>query len=110
MTMAHETFTKRIILDVLKPLQPNTLEFTRHLAEAIPNCRFIVKVVEVDSQTESLLVEITGDSLPVEDIYVVITKLSATVHSIDEVEVESKNESLVHDSTNEWASNIDKPR
>ena len=105
--MAHQAFTKRIILDVLKPLQPNALEFTRHLAEEIPNCRFIVKVVEVDSQTESLLVEINGDEIPVEDIYSVITKLSSTVHSIDEVEVESTNKSVNQHSTDESVTNLD---
>ncbi len=105
--MAHQALTKRIILDVLKPLQPNALEFSRQLAEEIPNCRFIVRVVEVDSQTESLLVEITGDAIPVEDIYSVITKLSATVHSIDEVEVESTNKNTNQDSTDERATVLD---
>lgn len=105
--MAHQALIKRIILDVLKPLQPNALEFTRHLAEEIPHCRFIVRVVEVDSQTESLLVEITGDALPIEDIYSVITKLSATVHSIDEVEVESTTESVNQDSPYERVTGLD---
>lgn len=105
--MAHEALTKRIILDVLKPLQPNALEFTRHLAEEIPNCRFMVRVVEVDSQTESLVVEITGDAIPVEEIYSVITKLSASVHSVDEVEVESTNKSVNPGSTNDPDTNLD---
>jgi hypothetical protein len=105
--MAQVALTKRIILDVLKPLQPNALEFARHLAEEIPNCRFIVKVAEVDRQTESLLVEIIGDEIHAEDIYSVITKLSATVHSIDEVEVESTNNSVDQSLIEERSNDLD---
>ena len=44
-------------------------------------------VTEVDEKTESTVVAIEGDDIPYRDIVEVITRLGASVHSIDEVVV-----------------------
>ncbi len=77
---------RRVVLDVLKPLQPNALDFTRQLTGAAKGCQVKISVVEVDSQTESLIVEVSGDSVPVDEVIAMIRDRGATVHSIDEVE------------------------
>ncbi|OZG74789.1 hypothetical protein BTA51_05685 [Hahella sp. CCB-MM4] len=77
---------RRVVLDVLKPLQPNALEFARQVSGAAKGCQVKVRVVEVDSQTESLMVEISGNFVPVDDVITMIRDSGATVHSIDEVE------------------------
>ncbi|WP_026180429.1 DUF211 domain-containing protein [Hahella ganghwensis] len=84
-----QILVKRVVLDVLKPLQPNALDFTRQLTTSAGGCQVKVQVVEVDSQTESLMVEVTGENVPVDRIIEVIRGTGATVHSIDEVEAEN---------------------
>jgi hypothetical protein len=79
---------KRIVLDVLKPHHPNALDFAAAIADGTGGCcRVRVTVTEMDEKTESTLVAIEGDDIPYSDIVDVITRLGASVHSIDEVEV-----------------------
>ncbi|MDH5369939.1 MAG: DUF211 domain-containing protein, partial [Gammaproteobacteria bacterium] len=80
---------KRIVLDVLKPHQPNGLEFTSAIAEQSPGAVVKLTVLEVDEQTETVAIAIEGDDLRYNEITEAITNMGATVHSIDEVEVES---------------------
>ena len=46
---------RRLVLDVLKPHQPNTLEFARAIAALGEDYRVDIRVAEVDEQTETLL-------------------------------------------------------
>ncbi len=78
---------KRIVLDVLKPHHPNALDFAGAIADGSGGCRVRVTVTEVDEKTESTVVAIEGDDIPFQDIVDIITRLGASVHSIDEVEV-----------------------
>jgi hypothetical protein len=79
---------KRIVLDVLKPHHPNALDFAGAIADGTGGCcRVRVTVTEVDEKTESTVVAIEGDDIPYRDFVEVITRLGASVHSIDEVEV-----------------------
>jgi hypothetical protein len=77
----------RIVLDVLKPLQPNALEFAVAIADRHSGCRVTVTVSEVDAKTESTLVTIEADAIPYDAIVATINGLGASVHSIDAVEV-----------------------
>jgi hypothetical protein len=79
---------KRIVLDVLKPHHPNALDFASAIADGAGGCcRIQVTVTEVDEKTESTVVAIEGDNIPYREIVELITRLGASVHSIDEVEV-----------------------
>lgn len=80
---------KRIVLDVLKPHQPNGLEFTSAIAEQSPGARVKLTVIEVDEQTETVVIDIEGQDLRYNEITEAISNMGGTVHSIDEVEVES---------------------
>ncbi len=84
---------RRIVLDVLKPHQPNVLELARSLASVCDNCRVKLKVMEVDDKTQTTQVELEGDSLDFEHIETRISEMGASIHSIDEVEVSSTNAS-----------------
>ncbi len=79
---------KRIVLDVLKPHQPNGLEFSRSLSDALGGCRVRLKVEEMDEKTESVTLEITGDNVDFEAVSAKIADMGGSIHSIDEVEVE----------------------
>jgi hypothetical protein len=79
--------TLRLVLDVLKPHQPNALEFSLALANLEADYRVNLTVTEVDKKTESTIVTIEGADIHFDDIKVAIEKMGASVHSIDEVEV-----------------------
>lgn len=81
------TKTRRLVLDVLKPHQPNALDFSSALAELGPDYRVKLTVTEVDKNTESTIVIIIGSDINFEKIKTAIEKMGASVHSIDEVEV-----------------------
>jgi hypothetical protein len=78
---------KRIVLDVLKPLHPDVLEFASAITDRHSGCRVRITVTEVDQKTETTVVEINGDDIPYADLLKTISSLGASVHSIDEVEV-----------------------
>ena len=80
---------KRIILDVLKPHQPNALEFCQAIAKAGHDYRVKLTVKEIDEKTETLEVEVAGNSLDFELIQQTISDNGGSLHSIDEVEVEN---------------------
>ena len=79
---------KRIVLDVLKPHHPNGLEFASSIAER-SGARVVLTVAEVDERTETVVLEIEGEHLQYEAITAAISDLGGSVHSIDEVVVES---------------------
>lgn len=78
---------KRLLLDVLKPHNPNALEFARAIAETGPDYRVQVKVLEVDEKTETLQVEVMGGAIDFERLHEAIGQCGGSLHSIDEVEV-----------------------
>jgi hypothetical protein len=81
------TKTRRLVLDVLKPHQPNALDFASALADIGSDYHVILTVTEVDKKTESTMVTIEGADIHFDDIKVAIEKMGGSVHSIDEVEV-----------------------
>ena len=80
---------KRIVLDVLKPRDPNALDFANVIADENAGCRVTVTVAEVDEKTETIILVIEGDAIAYKAILDTINRLGASVHSIDEVEVSS---------------------
>ncbi|MEJ1409131.1 MAG: DUF211 domain-containing protein [Candidatus Sedimenticola sp. (ex Thyasira tokunagai)] len=81
------TKTRRLVLDVLKPHQPNALDFSSALADLGTDYRVKLTVTEVDKKTESTIVTIEGADINFKNIQTAIEKMGASVHSIDEVEV-----------------------
>ena len=81
---------KRLVLDVLKPHQPNALEFSQALARAGGNYRVCITVLEVDENTETLQVVVEGDAINFDAVQSGISDLGGSLHSIDEVEVQSE--------------------
>ena len=80
---------KRVVLDVLKPHQPNALEFASAIADQSGGYRVTVTVSAVDEKTETTVVVIESDDIQYEAVIEVISALGGSVHSIDEVEVTS---------------------
>jgi hypothetical protein len=80
---------KRMMLDVLKPHQPNGLEFASAIADKSPGARVKLTVAAVDERTESVVLVLEGERLDFEAIREAIANLGGSIHSIDEVEVAS---------------------
>ena len=78
---------KRIVLDVLKPHQPNALEFAQAISIVGDDYRVCLTVVEMDEKTETLQLEIEGRSVDLQAIESAISAMGASLHSIDQVEV-----------------------
>ena len=80
---------KRIVLDVLKPHNPNALDFTTAIAEKVSGCRIKLTVAAMDEKTETVLLIIEGEHVPFSAINEAISSLGGSIHSIDEVDVEN---------------------
>ncbi len=83
---------KRIVLDVLKPHQPNALEFARVIAGAGADYRVRLTVIEMDENTETLQIEVSGNNIDLESVQSAISEMGGSLHSIDEVEVHNETE------------------
>ena len=83
-------FVKRIVLDVLKPHQPNALEFSRAIARAGNDCFVRLTVLEMDENTQTLQIEVEGSAVDFEKIQSTISDMGGSLHSIDEVEVQNE--------------------
>ena len=81
------TKTRKLVLDVLKPHQPDALDFSSALADLGADYCVKLTVTEVDENTESTIVTIEGADIHFDIIKEAIEKMGASVHSIDEVEV-----------------------
>ena len=80
---------KRLVLDVLKPHQPNALDFSQAIASVGDDYRVRLTVMEVDEKTETLQIEVVGNAVDLESIQTAITENGGSLHSIDEVEVQN---------------------
>ncbi len=78
---------KKLILDILKPHQPNSLEFASALAEQDNEIQIRLTVTAVDEKTESVIIVVEGNDINFEKIAERIKELGGSVHSIDEVQV-----------------------
>ena len=83
---------KKVVLDVLKPHQPNALEFSQAIAKVGTDYRVHLTVLEVDENTETLLIEIEGSAIDFDAIQASINDMGGSLHSIDEVEVQNEQD------------------
>ncbi|WED23177.1 DUF211 domain-containing protein [Vibrio sp. JC009] len=81
---------KRLVLDVLKPHLPTSIDFCTKLAEVGDDYSVSLSVIEIDQDTETVSVSIEGYDLDFEAIKAMISKMSSSLHSVDVVDV--KNE------------------
>lgn len=85
---SQKTSIVRIVLDVLKPHNPNIIDFSRNIAQVKGIRRVDSSVMEVDAETETIKLIIDGNELDVSRIEEIIKKLGGAIHSVDAVVVE----------------------
>lgn len=81
---------KKLVLDVLKPHQPNALEFSSAIASVGADYRVYLTVLEVDERTETLQMVVEANAVDFDAIQAAITRMGGSLHSIDEVEVQNE--------------------
>ena len=84
---------KRVVLDVLKPHQPNALEFACELADLGGEYQVNLLVKEVDDKTQTVELTICADKIDFEVVANHIKIMGGAIHSIDEVAVFSSKPS-----------------
>ena len=89
---------RRLVLDVLKPHDPDLVAFTGRLGDLEGVEGATAKVVEMDENVQTVRIAIEGPALEFDAVEAEITDLGGSIHSTDEV---SAGERIVEDS---WVS------
>ncbi|XSG84509.1 MAG: DUF211 domain-containing protein [Methylohalobius sp. ZOD2] len=77
----------RLVLDVLKPHQPNALEFVQSVLMLDSLDRVKLMVEEMDEKTESVILLVEGVDIQYQELVDVIASMGGSVHSLDEVDL-----------------------
>jgi len=86
------TSVKKLVLDVLKPHHPTSIEFSRAIAEVGQGYCVTLTVVEIDEETETLEVIVEGSDLDFEAIQSSINEMGGSLHSVDTVIVRNESD------------------
>ena len=81
----EEVMVRKMMLDVLKPLEPSILELSKNIASLEGVDSVSIDLLEIDKKVENVKILITGHSLDYNEINTVIEGTGATIHSIDNV-------------------------
>jgi hypothetical protein len=76
---------RRLVLDVLKPLEPSIEELARTLADLEGVDGVNISIYEIDRRVENAKITIEGHDLRFQEIAEIIGENGGAVHSIDEV-------------------------
>jgi hypothetical protein len=76
---------RRLVLDVLKPLDPSIVELVQLLADLEGVDGANISIYEIDRRVENAKITIEGHDLRYEAIVSVIEENGGAIHSIDEV-------------------------
>jgi hypothetical protein len=76
---------RRLVLDVLKPLDPSIVDLVQLLAEVEGVDGTNISIYEIDRRVENAKITIEGHDLRYDEIVRIIEENGGSVHSIDEV-------------------------
>jgi len=76
---------RRIVLDVLKPHEPELVGFTERLADLDGVDAVDASLIELDREVQNVRLAVEGESLDYEAIRDAVRDLGGTVHSVDGV-------------------------
>jgi len=76
---------RRIVLDTLKPMEPNIIEMAKKLSVVDGVSAVNISLVEIDLKVENAKITIEGEDINFGDVENLIQDMGASIHSIDEV-------------------------
>jgi hypothetical protein len=76
---------RRLVLDTLKPHEPNIVELATELSELEGIGAVNISIYELDRKVENAKLTIEGEDVKLAEVERVIEDLGGTIHSIDEV-------------------------
>ncbi|WP_120246496.1 DUF211 domain-containing protein [Halopiger aswanensis] len=76
---------RRLVLDVMKPQEPDILELATVVSDRPGVDGVNVALVETDREVQNLKLTIEGDDIDADALEAAIIDLGGTVHSIDQV-------------------------
>lgn len=76
---------RRLVLDTLKPHEPNIIELADVLSELNGVSAVNISIYELDRKVENAKITIEGEDITFEDVSRFIEDMGGTIHSIDEV-------------------------
>lgn len=85
---------RRIVLDVLKPLEPNIVDLVRKVSVLKGVEGVNITIYEVDHHVENAKVTVEGNQLSFDELAELIKENGGAIHSIDEV---AAGRSLIED-------------
>lgn len=76
---------RRLVVDVLKPHEPELLEFTEQLSAIESVDGVTTSLIELDQEVQNVKLTFEGEPLEFDDIEDRVATLGATIHSVDQV-------------------------
>jgi len=83
--MSKDVSVKRLVLDILKPLEPSLVKISEVLANIKGVNAVNLVVYEMDRKTETVKATIEGNDIDFEKIKKAIEKFGVVIHSVDAV-------------------------
>jgi hypothetical protein len=77
--------TRRLVLDTLKPHEPNIIDLANVLSELTGVSAVNISIYELDRMVENAKITIEGEDISFEQVSHSIEDMGGTIHSIDEV-------------------------
>jgi hypothetical protein len=76
---------RRIVLDVLKPLEPNIVDLVQKISTLDGVDGVNITIYEIDHHVENAKITVEGEQLIYRELHDLIVETGGAVHSIDEV-------------------------
>ena len=76
---------RRLVLDTLKPHEPNIIDLANVLSELTGVSAVNISIYELDRMVENAKITIEGEDISFEQVSHSIEDMGGTIHSIDEV-------------------------
>jgi hypothetical protein len=76
---------RRLVLDVLTPHEPPSIELAEALAEESGIAGVNVTLVEIDKEVENVKVTVEGEAIDYDSVRSLVREFGGTIHSVDEV-------------------------
>lgn len=76
---------RQLVLDVLKPHSPSTVEITHEVANAADVTGVNATLLETNREVQNLRLVVEGEAIDTDEVERRVHDLGGTVHSVDEV-------------------------